>query len=218
MKYTLKARYSPDVHRTPRVLQVGEMFGLVLDTKDFVVLDNLELEVRQGDVVYITGESGSGKSTILRELADHMRHNEGLAVEMLDEIELPEEPIIELIGSDFHEAMTLLAKAGINDANLYIRTPSQISDGQRYRLKLAKLIESGADVWVADEFLAVLDRHSALAIASNMQRIAREVGATLIVATTHSDMVADLQPSLIVEKRYQDKVKVTVPEGFRETT
>lgn len=48
--------------------------------------------------------------------------------------------------------------AGLNDAYLFVRKPSEMSDGQKYRLKIAKLIESGADVWVADEFGAVLDQ------------------------------------------------------------
>jgi ABC-type ATPase with predicted acetyltransferase domain len=66
--------------------------------------------------------------------------------------------------------------AGLNDAYLFVRKPSEMSDGQKYRLKIAKLIESGADVWVADEFGAVLDRVTAQVVASNLQRAARKVG------------------------------------------
>ena len=73
---------------------------------------------------------------------------------------------------------------------------------------LAKMIESGSQVWMADEFLALLDRVTAKVIAYNIQKIARKVGATLIVATTHRDMVDDLAPDLYIEKRYQEKVKV----------
>lgn len=51
--------------------------------------------------------------------------------------------------------------AGLNDAYLFVRKPSEMSDGQKYRLKIAKLIESGAKVWAADEFGAVLDRVTA---------------------------------------------------------
>ncbi|MCV5591016.1 S49 family peptidase, partial [Escherichia coli] len=43
---------------------------------------NLELEVKQGDVVYITGQSGSGKSVVLRELQRQMK-DEGLNVTII---------------------------------------------------------------------------------------------------------------------------------------
>ncbi len=48
---------------------------------------------------------------------------------------------------------------------MFIRKPNELSDGQRYRFCLAKLIESKAKVWVADEFLAVLDRTTAKVIS-----------------------------------------------------
>ncbi|MDT4848075.1 hypothetical protein FQZ97_821570 [compost metagenome] len=94
-----------------------------------------------------------------------------------------------------------------------------MSDGQRYRFRLAKIIESGAQVWVADEFLAVLDRVTAKVIAFNLAKVARKVGATLIVATTHTDMVNDLAPNLFVEKRYREKIHIVrAPEGYRVPT
>ncbi|MFX5008963.1 ABC transporter, partial [Acinetobacter baumannii] len=83
--------------------------------------------------------------------------------------------------------------------------------------KLAKLIESKADVWIADEFLAVLDRTVAKVVAYNIQKIARKLGTTVLVATTHDDMVEDLNPSLFIDKRYREKVVITkAPEGFKQ--
>jgi ABC-type ATPase with predicted acetyltransferase domain len=49
-----------------------------------------------------------------------------------------------------------------------------------------------------------------------MQKIAREFGATLIVATTHNDMVNDLSPDLYINKRYREKIEIVhSPEGFK---
>ena len=62
---------------------------------------------------------------------------------------------------------------------------------------------------MADEFLALLDRVTAKVIAYNIQKIARKAGATLVVATTHRDMVDDLSPDLFIVKHYREKVKVT---------
>ncbi len=58
---------------------------------------------------------------------------------------------------------------------LYIRKPQELSDGQRYRFRLAKIIESGAKVWVADEFLAVLDRTTANTRFLKQERIKRRL-------------------------------------------
>ena len=79
---------------------------------------------------------------------------------------------------------------------------------RRYRFCLAKAVETYAEVWVADEFLAVLDRTAAKVIAFSLQKAARRAGATVIVATTHTDMVPDLCPDLMIEKRFREKVRV----------
>lgn len=209
--YVIDKRYHTDVERTERVLEIAEAFGLGLDDKEFVVFDNLPMEIEQGDVVYITGQSGSGKSTVLRELAAAMREG-GLVVRDIDAVEMLDKPLIDQIGTDLQHGLELLSLAGLNDAYLYVRKPSELSDGQRYRFRLAKLIESGANVWIADEFLAVLDRDTAKVIAFSLQKAARRAGATLMVATTHHDMVQDLAPSLYIEKRYREKVRVVRPE------
>ena len=51
---------------------------------------------------------------------------------------------------------------------------------------------------------------TAKAVAFNVQKFARLMGATLIVATTHEDLKAELAPNLYVHKRFQDKVLVEV--------
>jgi len=191
--YTVDRFFTSSVERTPRVLEIAEGFGLGLTDKKFVVYDNLQIEVNQGDVVYITGQSGSGKSLLLKDLAAQMK-GQGLKIADLNEIELEEKPVIELIGDTINEATDLLAKAGISDAWIYIRKPSELSDGQRYRLKLAKVMAAGADVWIADEFGAVLDRVTARVVAYNMAKVARRLGKTLMVATTHTDLKEEPGP------------------------
>jgi ABC-type ATPase with predicted acetyltransferase domain len=205
--YTIDKRFTSTVDRTPRVLQVAEAYGLGLAAKEFVIYDRVDVEVRPSDVVYIHGQSGSGKSLLLRELKCQMAAN-GLKVADLGDIVLDEKPVIELLGENFGDASGLLSCAGISDAWIFIRKPSELSDGQRYRLKLAMLIESNADVWVADEFGAVLDRVTAKVISFNMQKAARKLGKCLMVATTHDDLVDELGPDLIVRKLFRERVTV----------
>jgi ABC-type ATPase with predicted acetyltransferase domain len=205
--YTITRKFNTSVDRTPRVLEIAEAFGLGLSDKEFVVYNGLQIEINQGDVVYITGQSGSGKSLLLKDLTAQMGEG-GLKIADLNKVELEERPVIELVGKTTVEATDLLAKAGISDAYIYLRKPSELSDGQRYRLKLAILMASDADVWIADEFGAVLDRTTAKLVAFSMQKVARRMGKTFMVATTHADLKEELGPSLTITKRFREKVEV----------
>lgn len=204
--HTFDIRFKTRVDKTPRVLEVAEAFGIGLSDSEFVIYDNFQLNVEETDVVYITGQSGSGKSLLLSSLADKLEADH--RVIRLDDVILEDVPIIDQVGESFSEGLNFLAKAGVSDAFLYVRKPSQLSDGQRYRVKLAKMIESKANVWVADEFGAVLDRVTAKTIAYNMSRTARAVGAMLIVATTHTDLEEELGPNVTVTKHYRERIKV----------
>lgn len=205
--YTIDKSFNTTVTRSQRVLECAEAFGLGLEDREFKVYDNLTVEINQGDIVYITGQSGSGKSLLLKELAKQM--SESLVVADIDKVELKEIPLIDQVGKSTDEAIRILNLAGLNDAYLFIRKPSELSDGQRYRFRIAKLMESGAQVWVADEFGAVLDRTTARVVAFNVRKFAQHCNATLIVATTHRDMLEELAPTLYVEKRFKEKIEVT---------
>jgi ABC-type ATPase with predicted acetyltransferase domain len=71
--YLINVAFQTRVTKTTRTLEIAESFGLGLDEKEWSLYDNLELEIRGGDVVYITGQSGSGKSVVLRELQRLMK-------------------------------------------------------------------------------------------------------------------------------------------------
>lgn len=206
MKFSVSKSFKTVTKRSERVLECAEAFGLGLEAKDFVLYKDLELEINPGDVVYITGQSGSGKSVLLRETAKALATE--FKVANIDEVELEDRPLIDQIGKDTNDAIRILSAAGLNDAYLFIRKPQELSDGQLYRFRIAKLMHSDARVWVADEFGAVLDRTTARVVAYNLQKMARSVGAIVAVATTHGDIVDELGPNLYIEKLYQDRVSV----------
>lgn len=207
-KYVINVSFNTRVNKSIRTLEIAESFGLGLDEKAWTLYDNLELDIERGDVVYVTGQSGSGKSVVLREL-QRLMADAGQRVASIDDFVFADDTnVIDQLGKTTSDALGLLSMAGLNDAYLFVRKPSEMSDGQKYRLKIAKLIESGADVWVADEFGAVLDRVTAQVVASNLQRAARAVGATVIVATTHEDLKNALRPSVQITKHYKERVKV----------
>lgn len=207
MQLTISRKFDTRVEKSSRVLEVAEAFGLGLSDKQFVIYDDLKIDIRSGDVVYICGESGSGKSLLLRDLSAQLAAAGQHVADIMD-VPLLDMPLVDQIGQSTDQALKLLSQAGLNDAYLFIRKPSELSDGQKYRFRLAKLIEQGADVWVADEFAAVLDRQTAKVVAHNMAKSARQAGATLIVATTHTDLLPYLGASLAIEKLFGNRVEV----------
>ena len=179
---------------TDRVIKVSEAFGLgVDDVKEFTLFDNFEVEIKEKDIVYITGESGSGKSVALRELGNQMS-NQGLKVVNLSEVANninQDVAIIDDIGKDLNEALFLLSKAGLSDAFIWLRKYSQLSDGQKYRYAVAKALEQNADVILADEFGAVVERDTEKIVAYNVQKQRRGENKIFICATTHTDLIED---------------------------
>ncbi|MEM1589349.1 MAG: ABC transporter ATP-binding protein, partial [Candidatus Bathyarchaeia archaeon] len=120
----------------------------------------------------------------------------------------PNKPIIETVGENLQQALELLSHVGLNDAFLFLRTYRQLSDGQKYRYKIAKLMESQAQVWILDEFASTLDRDTAKIVAYNLQKIARKTGKTALAATTHTDLFEDLNPSVHIHKHYGKEITV----------
>lgn len=54
-KYIINVLFQICVNKIMCMLEIVELFGFGLDEKEWMFYDNLELEVKQGDVVYIIG-------------------------------------------------------------------------------------------------------------------------------------------------------------------
>jgi len=206
---TLKCHveFSTKAEVTERTLAVCEAFGLGVDeAKRFTVFNNFCLDFHRGDLVFVTGDSGGGKTLLLKAFKNFFG---GEAVELSDLQVDPEETLIEGVGRDVKEAIEILSLCGLNDAFLFLRRFKELSDGQKYRYRLAKLVFcKDKSIWLVDEFCASLDRVMARVVAYLFQKVARKLGKTVVVATAHDDLVGDFQPDVVVRKGLEGDAEV----------
>ncbi|MFA5252286.1 MAG: ATP-binding cassette domain-containing protein [Phycisphaerae bacterium] len=186
---------------------VMRMFGLTADRlaqNSFAV--NCQLEINNGDIVYITGPSGAGKSVLLRELEKNIPASERVN---LNKTTLPaDKSVIDCIGGDYVDGLKILSIAGLNDAFCVLNKPANLSDGQKYRFRLAVALASGVKFIFADEFCNELDRITAAVISYNIHKYAKRTGVTFILASSHEDILLDLAPDVLVVKELSGAARV----------
>jgi ABC-type ATPase with predicted acetyltransferase domain len=190
-----------------------DSFGIGFEQGEHVIADGLEVPIESGDMVLFSGASGSGKSSLMRGVVDLLRSERaesGRAPSIVDisELELGERTLIDSFEAPVGEAMHLLSSCGLGEAHLMLRTPRELSDGQRYRFRLALGLAQRPEWIVADEFTATLDRTLAKVVAFNVRRLADRTGVGFLLATTHEDVSADLSPDVRVQCRLDGEIGV----------
>ena len=189
------------VRPSPRVLEIAGMFGLGLDDqRDVTIIPScsIEIPVEKGGIIFVTGSSGGGKSTLLRVIEAKCQDQE-LTVLRFDELpELRDESLVDVFDLPFDQTMAALSQVGLGDAFVMLRRPCELSDGQYHRLKLAQLLQlvgqsKSHAIVIADEFGATLDRMTATIIATFVRGWVSRTGCTFICATTHDDLLEALE-------------------------
>jgi ABC-type ATPase with predicted acetyltransferase domain len=205
--YTLKRKFDWAGPVSESVVKVCRMFGVTIDRLiDKGPVHQCDLRIEPGDIVCITGASGSGKSVLLRELERSIPACDRVN---LDGVDLPaDRTVIDCFEGDIVTSLRTLTAAGMSGVFPLLNRPCFLSDGQKYRFRLAQALAAGKPFVFADEFCSELDRITASTVAFNAARFVRRTRTTLIVATSHDDILMDLSPDAIVVKDFTTPARV----------
>jgi ABC-type Fe3+/spermidine/putrescine transport system ATPase subunit len=177
---------------------------------EVVALDDVSLEVQQGEFLAVIGPSGSGKTTMLRVVAGFETPDAG-RVELSGRdvtTVAPEQRDVSTVFQSYalFPHLTVLDNVafglrmrGVGRAErqrraqemldlvrlqgVARRRPQELSGGQQQRVALARAIANAPSLLLFDEPLGALDRKLRVEMQGELRRIQRELGGTFVYIT-----------------------------------
>lgn len=176
------------IKRSVRVRQVEGMFDLPKSGKQKRRWE-LNLEIPdEWSIGLIVGPSGSGKSTLAREWFGQALVNgwqwddESAVVDGFPE------------AMPIAEVTSLLSSVGFSSPPGWVKPFGILSNGEKFRVELARSLAEQPGLAVIDEFTSVVDRTVAKVGSHAAQKAVRATGRRLVAVTCHYDVADWLQP------------------------
>jgi sulfate transport system ATP-binding protein len=213
---------------------------------DFVALDDVSIEVRDGSLTALLGPSGSGKSTLLRVIAGLEQPDSGqIVISGEDMTRVPVQDrnvgfcfqhyaafkhmtVHDNVG--FGLSIRKRSKKEINDRveellnlvqlnGMAHRYPNQLSGGQRQRMALARALAVEPKVLLLDEPFGALDARVRTELRQWLRRLHDEVHVTTIFVTHDQEEAMDVAEQIVVmnEGRVEQAGKPTALYDHPET-
>ncbi|HEY4423935.1 MAG TPA: ABC transporter ATP-binding protein [Pyrinomonadaceae bacterium] len=192
------------------------------------VVDDLSLEVRDGELIVLLGPSGCGKTTTLRMLAgletatsgdilingervnDVPTQHRDLAMVFQSYALYPHMTIAENIGYPLRvrkldkgdrAARVQRVAAMLEIEPLLERKPRQLSGGERQRVALARAIVREPRAYLMDEPLSNLDARLRVQMRGELKRLQHQLGTTTIYVTHDQAEAMTLASRVAVMKK-----------------
>ncbi len=177
---------------------------------DVTAVDDVSMEIEDGEFVTFVGPSGCGKSTTMESVAGLTQPTEGKVYIGDDDVTnlapkdrgvamvfqnialFPHMDVYENVSFglrlrkyDDEEVRRRVEQAAdiVQLEGMLDRMPDELSGGQRQRVAIARAIVRNPDVFLMDEPLANLDAKLRVHMRTELQRLHRELGTTIIYVT-----------------------------------
>ncbi|MFC9833896.1 ABC transporter ATP-binding protein [Rhodococcus sp. NPDC127530] len=177
---------------------------------DFTAVDNIDLDIRDGDFLVLLGPSGCGKTTLLRMLAGLLEPTSGRI--LLDDDDITAAPsrrrdvamvfqsyalyphlsvaknlafplrVKKMRKSEAAERVEAVAQQ-LDIAHLLGRKPKELSGGQRQRVAVGRAIVRNPKAFLMDEPLSNLDAKLRTATRRELTDLHRRLRATFVYVT-----------------------------------
>ncbi|CAD5109933.1 ATP-binding cassette domain-containing protein [Zestomonas carbonaria] len=212
---SIRAAYRIPETRSTKI--VMDAFGLKGDTVYADIVQNVSVKASNGNIVFVVGTSGSGKSVFLNSLdpdktldgnltvkrTGSMKHSAGWLRPLRDDA-----PVFEVLAEKFtpEKAFVALSRVGLSEALAFIKPFWMLSRGQQYRAMIADLLLRDEEVWLLDEFCSDLDPITAKIVAHNLRKQVIATGRiAFIAAANHIHYLDALRPTKVLMLRSGDE-------------
>lgn len=172
---------------------------------------DIDFEYEPNQVTAIIGESGTGKTTLLRKWFNV----EDVTFEV-DSEKAIFEVLFEASGRNFDETSKLLFDVGLTSVPVWKNKFYQISNGEKLRFEIAMKLTSADKVIFIDEFTSMLDRQTAKNLSLNVNKLVTKYDKELVISTCHFDILDWIKIDRLVDttskKSYspQDQMTLTL--------
>lgn len=182
-----------EIVRTPRVMQLEGLFDV---SPASASIERWEVDIdlpQEWNIGLIVGPSGSGKTTLTSELFSHAISD------------VWEWPIDKSIVDGFPSTMSikeiteLLSSVGFSSPPSWLRPYRVLSNGEQFRVMMARTLAEMPELCVVDEFTSVVDRNVAQIASAAIQKTVRRRKQRFIAVSCHYDIAEWLEPDWMYE-------------------
>lgn len=185
---------STPVQRSPRVMQLEGMFELPpTQRSELHWQGELPLDAKPWSIGMIVGPSGAGKTTLAKQL---------FGKELVSCFDWSNDrSIVDDFpkGMGIKEVTGLLSKVGFSSPPAWLRPFRCLSNGEQFRVTLARAMAETDGLFVVDEFTSVVDRTVAQIGSAALAKAIRRSDRRMIAVGVHYDVIDWLQPDWIFE-------------------
>jgi ABC-type phosphate transport system ATPase subunit len=176
-----------------RARQVSGMFDVPLESKQTLSWDaNLPIEEKPWNVGLIVGPSGAGKSIIGTKLWPDKINKQ---------YKWTGPTIIDCFSqkNKIDDISAICQAVGFNTIPAWLRPFNVLSNGEQFRVQIARALLEMSDPIVIDEFSSVVDRQVAQITSHAVQKYIRKNNKQFVAVTCHYDIIDWLQPDWIYD-------------------